>query len=97
MWFGTNYTTSVVHKDAADNINCLVYGVKNYTTLAPKYDVSINIRTLIVWGVRTNITALVDWGVSTNITALVDYEACTSTASRLWCRCYYSIVNWKVT
>ena len=48
MWFGTNYTTSVVHKDAADNINCLVYGVKNYTTLAPKYDVSINIRTLIV-------------------------------------------------
>lgn len=40
IWYGTNYTTSVVHKDAADNINCLVYGVKNYTITAPKYDVS---------------------------------------------------------
>ncbi|XP_067951075.1 uncharacterized protein [Watersipora subatra] len=38
IWFGSNYTTSVVHKDAADNINCLVYGVKNYTVLSPKYD-----------------------------------------------------------
>lgn len=40
IWFGAQYTTSVVHKDAADNINCLVYGVKNYTVLSPKYDVS---------------------------------------------------------
>jgi len=41
IWFGAQYTTSVVHKDAADNINCLVYGVKNYTVLSPKYDPNV--------------------------------------------------------
>ena len=41
MWYGYNYTTSVVHKDAADNINCLVYGVKNYTMVSRDQSVSV--------------------------------------------------------
>jgi len=47
MWYGSSYSTSVVHKDAADNINCLVYGIKNYTILSPEYDVSIDLYVVL--------------------------------------------------
>ena len=39
MWFSSGGTSSVVHTDSVENLNCLVAGTKRFTFVPPEYKV----------------------------------------------------------
>jgi len=40
MWYSSGGTSSVVHTDSVENMNCLVAGIKKFVFVSPEHAVS---------------------------------------------------------
>ena len=64
MWFSSGGTSSVVHTDAVENLNCLIAGTKRFTFVPPEYKVcKIFMFYMLQYTIGDNLQNEVNWSV----------------------------------